>query len=525
MRAWKQIAVLMAVVLVLSACASPAPSPIAPTSPPATEPTSLPPTAPPGVTAAEVQQMLAEKFNTANLDYSLWAIQPGLGTVMLEYGRRIALADLAVQAGDWGLAQHELTAAMEIQAVGETTRPEKADSLKAFQESNLEPLLLDVQTKDAAGFNTDFESTLAACNACHVAYGHPYVVVQPPTTSPEDFLALAASEPEGEEMEEGAPSTPTAAPDAPLTWEELYQMVDGTFSAADPSLALWKVQPGLATVMMEYGRRMAMVKLAADAGDWGMAQYQLAEELEIQEVGEATTPERADMLKAFEHGYLDALAADILAKDTTAFTADYSAAITGCNACHQAVGSPFVSFSGPLSSPEPFLQFGASEPVAAEEAAAATPTAATFPAGNPTREDAAALIDTRLNSIDRSLTLWNIQPGLGTVMMEYGYRFALAWQAEQAGNWGMAEYQLDEAKEIQEVGETTRPAKADMLKAFEQAYLTSLIEAAKAKDAATFEANAQSAVTACNACHQATGHPYVVVQFPPSLSVDFLNLH
>ncbi len=301
-------------------------------------------------------------------------------------------------------------------------------------------------------------------------------------------------------------------------------MVDGAFNVVDRSLALWKVQPGLATVMMEYGRRMAMVKLAADAGDWGMAQYQLNEELEIQEVGETTSPERADMLKAFEQAYLDPLAADILAKDSAAFAADYATAVTGCNACHQAIGSPFVSFSDPRTSPEPFLQFGASEPVAPEEAAAATPTAVTLPSGNPTREDAEALIEDRLSSIDRGLTLWNIQPGLGTVMMEYGYRFALAWQAAQASNWGMAEYQLEEAMEIQEVGEITRPARADMLKAFEAAYLNQLIEATKAQDGAAFQSSAESAVAACNACHQATGHPYVVVTFPPSLSVDFLNL-
>ncbi len=526
MKAWRHTAPLMAVVLVLAACAAPVTPTTAPTSPPPAEPTALPPTVPPGVTAAEVQQMLADRFNTANLDFSLWAIQPGLGTVMMEYGRRIAIADLAVQAGDWGLAQYQLEEAIEIQEVGEITRPEKADSLIEFEHSFLDALGDDILAKDAAGFNAHFETALGACNACHVAYGHPYVVIQRPTASPEDFLAFAPSDPEAMEEEGHAAPAATQAPasDTPLTWEELYQLVDGVFNAVDRNLALWNIQPGLGTVMMEYGRRVALMELAADAGDWGMAQYQLKEALEIQEVGEATRPARADMLVAFEHAYLDRLAQDILAKDSAAFNADLAQAITGCNACHQATGHPFVRYSGPQTSPEPFLQFSASEPAAPEEGVAATPTTVTFPSGNPTAEDAAALIDDRLNSIDRGLTLWNIQPGLGTIMMEYGYRFALAWEAGQAGNWGLAEYQLDEALEIQEVGETTRPARADMLKAFEEAYLNPLIEAAKAEDGAAFESAAQSTVTGCNACHQATGHPYVVVQFPPNISVDFLKL-
>ncbi|MFQ5996321.1 MAG: hypothetical protein ACE5KP_01680 [Dehalococcoidales bacterium] len=130
---------------------------------------------------------------------------------------------------------------------------------------------------------------------------------------------------------------------------------------------LAEIQPGLGTVMQEYGHRFAMVKIAADAGDWGMAQYQLHEAVEIQEVGEATRPGKADMLSSFEHSYLDPLAKTIEAKDKAGFDTAYTQAIDGCNACHVATGHAYVRFQMPQTSPDPFLKLAPSEPKAAEE--------------------------------------------------------------------------------------------------------------------------------------------------------------
>src|SRR6478752_3118264 len=79
-------------------------------------------------------------------------------------------------------------------------------------------------------------------------------------------------------------------------------------------------------------------------------------------------------------------------------------------------------------------------------------------------------------------TLAEIQPGLGTVMIEYSTRYTDMYYAAKGGNWDLAGYQLKEALEIQEVGETTRPARAAGLKAFETAYLEPLDASIKAKD-------------------------------------------
>ena len=55
------------------------------------------------------------------------------------------------------------------------------------------------------------------------------------------------------------------------------------------------------------------------------------------------------------------------------------------------------------------------------------------------------------------------QPGLGTVMIEYSNRYTDMYYAAKSGNWPLAAYQLKEALEIQEVGETTHPARAERI--------------------------------------------------------------
>jgi hypothetical protein len=117
--------------------------------------------------------------------------------------------------------------------------------------------------------------------------------------------------------------------------------------------------------------------------------------------------------------------------------------------------------------------------------------------------------------------LSDIQPGLGTIMIEYGHRMAALWFAEQAANWDLAQYQLNEMREIQEVGETTRPARAPALKSFESSFLDPLEDQIKARDKAKFESAYTSAIQGCNSCHGsqtsgdfAQGFKFIKVQIP-----------
>ena len=97
-----------------------------------------------------------------------------------------------------------------------------------------------------------------------------------------------------------------------------------------------------------------------------------------------------------------------------------------------------------------------------------------------------------------------INPGLGTVMIEYGDRFSRAFFGAKAGNWDMVKYQIKEMREIQEVGEIDRPKRATALKNFESKFLDPLDKAAAAKDTAKFDSAFTNAIDGCNDCHAAS---------------------
>lgn len=143
-----------------------------------------------------------------------------------------------------------------------------------------------------------------------------------------------------------------------------------------------------------------------------------------------------------------------------------AAAVAGCS---QAPPTPTTAPAAPTTAP----------PAASPTAAAAAPTPTPF-------------------SLDE-LSL--IQPGLGTVMIEYARRMGSLWFAGEAGNWDMVHYQIIEMREIQETGEITRPPRAPALKSFESSFLDPLDEAGQAKDKARFETAYRSAIQGCNSCH------------------------
>ena len=111
-------------------------------------------------------------------------------------------------------------------------------------------------------------------------------------------------------------------------------------------------------------------------------------------------------------------------------------------------------------------------------------------------------------------TLANIQPGVGTVMIEYSARWTNTYYAAKGGNWDLAAYMIKELLEIQEVGETTRPARAGAPKAFETAYMGPVGDAIKAKDWDKFDAAFKAGTKGCNGCHTSSGFPYIEYVLP-----------
>ncbi|MDA8157539.1 MAG: hypothetical protein M0Z52_13980 [Actinomycetota bacterium] len=110
--------------------------------------------------------------------------------------------------------------------------------------------------------------------------------------------------------------------------------------------------------------------------------------------------------------------------------------------------------------------------------------------------------------------LEDIQEAMGSVMMEFNQRMTTMYFAAKGGNWGLAAYQLDEAQEIAEVGEMTRPQFAADLKAFKSAHLSKVEEAIKSKSFDKFKGAFDDMVVACNNCHAAHGYPFIHYALP-----------
>src|SRR5574341_164996 len=284
---------------------------------------------------------------------------------------------------------------------------------------------------------------------------------------------------------------PTATAQRGIGAADVEKLVNGKLNTVNRDLALWNIQAGVGTVMIEYGNRLSRLWFAANSDNWDMAKYQLGEMTELQEVGETTRPARKLMLTAFESNFLDPLDKAIAAKDSKAFDDAYAKAVGGCNGCHAASTGgnwksyQFVKIQTPAQDNNDYIAWKADKSTGsyiANPPAAATATPKPTLAGVLDAAGAERLVNAKFNTVDRTLTLWDIQPGLGTVMIEYARRLAQLKYALDAGNWDMAKYQLDEMTEIQEVAEITRPARKPMLTAFEDANLKPMDDAIMAKD-------------------------------------------
>ncbi len=123
------------------------------------------------------------------------------------------------------------------------------------------------------------------------------------------------------------------------------------------AMALWGGETlGFGAVMHEYAQRFWALYYAVEAGNWELAVYELHEQLEAQEMGEALRPKLAGALKTFEKSSLAPLQKAIEEKNLSAFKKAYADATRACNACHKSTGHGYIRFQLPKT-PPPLLAF------------------------------------------------------------------------------------------------------------------------------------------------------------------------
>ncbi len=116
-------------------------------------------------------------------------------------------------------------------------------------------------------------------------------------------------------------------------------------------------------------------------------------------------------------------------------------------------------------------------------------------------------------------------PGVGEIMTLSQMRHAKLWYAGQAGNWKLADYELDELREGFDDVVRYHPTHKDsplplssLVPKIMDEPMKSLREAVRSKDGDGFDAAYDDLTEACNACHRATNFEFNVVRRPESPS-------
>ena len=110
---------------------------------------------------------------------------------------------------------------------------------------------------------------------------------------------------------------------------------------------LGQAQRALGTLMMEVGQRITATNIAAKAGKWDLADYELGELKEAMETGELTRPEHKAALEKFLNGPFTKIEKVVKDKDAAGFQAAFDSTVQACNNCHKASGKPFIEYALP----------------------------------------------------------------------------------------------------------------------------------------------------------------------------------
>jgi hypothetical protein len=106
-------------------------------------------------------------------------------------------------------------------------------------------------------------------------------------------------------------------------------------------------------------------------------------------------------------------------------------------------------------------------------------------------------------------------PGLGEIMSVQQMRHIKLWFAGRAGNWPLADYEVDELKEGFE--DITKLLGGDIVEQHVGAGVTALEKAIDAKDKRAFTTAFDRLSAGCNACHRTLDHGFIAIQRPTVL--------
>lgn len=113
-------------------------------------------------------------------------------------------------------------------------------------------------------------------------------------------------------------------------------------------------------------------------------------------------------------------------------------------------------------------------------------------------------------------------PGMGEIMGATQMRHSKLWFAGRAGNWELADYELSEINEGLEDAVKYYPLfkhvpVSAMIRHYTAQPIADLRQSIAAGDEKQFKQSFDKLTGACNACHRAADHGYIVIKRPGAL--------
>jgi hypothetical protein len=116
-------------------------------------------------------------------------------------------------------------------------------------------------------------------------------------------------------------------------------------------------------------------------------------------------------------------------------------------------------------------------------------------------------------------------PGLGEFMTTMQLHMAKVWFAGKSSNWDLARYELDELRESMEAAQNLDATKngvdiSTVLAAVNQTQISQLSEAVDKKNRSNFTHAYDEVLSACNGCHEESGHRFIEITRPTAPPVS-----
>lgn len=129
------------------------------------------------------------------------------------------------------------------------------------------------------------------------------------------------------------------------------------------------------------------------------------------------------------------------------------------------------------------------------------------------------MLQTRIEALEA------VKPTFTSFMPDFSERFHVLHRAGEAGDWAVAGHELSEMKRMAALTPNFDPEKSKLLEAMLSPSLESIEATIEDGDLEAFNTAMEGTINACNACHTASGSPFIKVTLDARDAISLRHPH